>query len=99
MNGNAAAMVEKQNSTRPVITSVSTSGMPRNGTCTPSNPAEKRKRSVVKWVDAPTQAAPKVIAPAFCLASSTSSGSVLIPLSGATTTMLGDEPSAATATK
>ena len=90
MNGSAAAMVEKQKSTRPVITSVSTSGMPRNGTCTPSNPALKRKRSVVKCVDEPTPAVPKVIAPAFCLAAATSSCSVLMPLSGATTTMLGE---------
>ena len=58
MKGSADAIVEKQKSTRPVITSVSTSGMPRNGTCTPSNPALKRKRSVVKCVDEPTPAVP-----------------------------------------
>ena len=71
MNGSADAIVEKQKSTRPVITSVSTSGMPRNGTCTPSNLALKRKRSVVKCVDEPTPAVPKVIAPFFAWAAAT----------------------------
>ena len=61
--------------------------------------AAKRRRSVVKCVDEPTPAVPNVICPLFALAAATSSCSVLKPFSGATTTMFGDEPIAATVTK
>ena len=56
MNGSAADMPMQVKSTRPVITSVSASGPPRNGTCTAWNPALTRRRSAAQWVALPTPA-------------------------------------------
>ena len=43
-------------STRPVVTSVSASGPPLNGTWTALNPALTRSRSAAQWVALPTPA-------------------------------------------
>ena len=51
-------MLEQEKSTRPVITSVSASGMPLNGTWMASKPALRRNRSVLRCVAEPTPAVP-----------------------------------------
>ncbi len=92
-------MLEHVKSTRPVMTSVSASGMPLNGTWIASNPALTRKRSVLRWVAEPTPAVAKVSPPGLDLAAATRSFSVLKPFSGETTVTLGELPSDVTAAK
>src|SRR5262249_30487256 len=82
---------------RPVITSVSASGPPRNGTCVALNPALTMKRPAAQWVALPTPAEAKLMLPSFAFA--TSSCRVLIPFDGAIRSTFGTLPKLATAEK
>ena len=84
-------------STRPVMTSVSASGPPRNGTCTAWKPPLRRRRSAAQCVALPTPAEAKVSERA--LAAAASSASVLMFFEGAITTTFGTLPNEATAEK
>src|SRR6476661_128870 len=53
MKGSDGKIGLNTKSTRPLITSANASGPPLNGTCTPSNPALRRKRSALRWVAEP----------------------------------------------
>ena len=56
ISGSAADMPMLVQSTRPVITSVSASGPPRNGTCVAWKPPAIRMRSAAQCVALPTPA-------------------------------------------
>ena len=66
-----------ENWTRPLITSVSDSGMPLNGMCTTSMPALCLNISPAKCVPLPLPAEEKLIWPGFAFASAIRSCTVL----------------------
>ena len=97
MKGRPDEIPMKMKSTRPVMTSVSASGPPRNGTCVTCRPALTMNRSAAQWVALPTPAEAKLIPSDFALA--TNSCTVLMPFDGATSSTFGTLPKLATAAK
>jgi hypothetical protein len=93
----ADGMPMQAKSTRPVITSVTASTPPLNGTWVALKPALTRSRSAAQCVALPTPAEAKVIFPDF--AAATNSPRVLMPFEGAIMTTLAALPNGMTAEK
>jgi len=74
-----------KNCTRPVMVSVSDSGIPLKGTCTTSIPAIALNCSPAKCVPLPTPAEEKLSWPGFSFARASSSATEWMPSAGETT--------------
>ena len=75
--GSAAEIGEKKYVIRPVIVSVSASGVPLYGMWTTSMPAASRNFSALMCVPLPVPAEPKLSAPGFAFAAAIRSATVL----------------------